>query len=178
MSLAVALLRGVNVGGHARLSMAELRSALSNQGFDGVQTYLQSGNVVLDPGRRLLQELPTALETAIADKFGLEVRVIVRAKDDLAAVAAAHPFRDDDSDHSRLHVVFLETAPAACKVADLDPDRSPPDRFEVKGREIYLCYPNGQGRSKLGLAYFERVLSVAGTARNWNTITKLLEMVS
>ncbi|MEX1133414.1 MAG: DUF1697 domain-containing protein [Acidimicrobiia bacterium] len=178
MSLAVALLRGANVGGHSRLEMAELRSALSNQGFDGVQTYLQSGNIVLDPGRRLLQELATALETAIADQFGLEVRVIVRGKDDLAAVAAAHPFRDDDSDHSRLHVVFLETAPAACKVADLDPDRSPPDRFEVKGREIFVSYPNGQGRSRLGLDYFERQLGMAGTARNWNTVTKLLEMMS
>lgn len=178
MSLAVALLRGVNVGGHAKLPMAELRSALSTLGFEGVHTYLQSGNVVLDPGQLRHKELPKVLETAIADEFGLEVRVIVRAREELAAVAAGHPFRNQESDHSRLHVMFLEQKPVVGKVAGLDPDRSPPDRFEVKGREIYLSYPNGQGRSKLTLDYFERQLGMAGTARNWNTVTKLLEMMS
>ncbi|MEX2251793.1 MAG: DUF1697 domain-containing protein [Acidimicrobiia bacterium] len=178
MSVAVALLRGVNVGGHSRLPMAELRSILSNLGFDGVRTYLQSGNVVFDPGQRRLQDLPSALETAIADEFGLKIRVIVRSRDELSAVAAAHPFLTEDSDHSRLHVVFLEGLPDAGKVAGLDPDRSPSDRFEVSGQEAYLSYPNGQGRSKLGLDYFERVLGMAGTVRNWNTVTKLLEMVS
>lgn len=178
MSLAVALLRGVNVGGHAKLPMADLRSALSNLGFGEVQTYLQSGNIVLDPGELRFGELPTALESAIADDFGLEVRVIVRTRADLAAVAAEHPFRNDDSNHSRLHVVFLERKPAAGKVASLDPDRSPPDQFEVRGREIFLFYPSGQGRSKLTLDYFERQLGMAGTARNWNTVTKLLEMAN
>jgi uncharacterized protein (DUF1697 family) len=103
---------------------------------------------------------------------------MVRARDELAAVTADHPFLDQATDLSRLHVVFLEGTPGPDRVADLDPDRSPPDRFEVRGSEIYLVYPNGQGRIKLSLAYFERHLGVAGTARNWNTVTKLLEMVS
>ena len=178
MSLVVALLRGVNVGGRARLPMAELRTTLSNLGFKDVRTYLQSGNVVLDPGGRHLQDLPDALQIAIAEGFGLEIRVIVRIREDLAAVTTSHPFLDGEPDRSRLHVVFLEGTPDAVKIAGLDPDRSPPDRFEVKGREIYLSYPNGQGRSKLSLDYFERVLGMAGTARNSNTVTKLLEMVS
>ncbi len=160
------------------LPMAELRTALSKRGFDDAQTYLQSGNVVLAPGRVRLADLPAALEAAIAEDFGLEVRVMTRTRSELATVAGAHPFQGDHSNPSLLHVVFMEKAPAAAKVADLDPDRSPPDRFEVRGREIYLSYPNGQGRSKLSLDYFERVLGVAGTARNWNTVTRLLEMVS
>lgn len=178
MAVIVALLRGVNVGGHARVPMAGLRSVLTDLGFERVQTHLQSGNVVLDQGKVKLQQVPAAIESAIAEDFGLKVRVIVRTRKELAGVGSAHPFLVDDSDHSRLHVIFMEKAPAAAKVAALDPDRSPPDRFEVRGREIYLSYPNGQGRSKLSLDYFERVLGVVGTARNWNTVTRLLEMVS
>jgi len=174
----VALIRGVNVGGRARLPMAELRTALSKRGFDDAQTYLQSGNVVLDPGKVRVKDLSAALEAAISEDFGLRVRVLTRTRRELASVAGAHPFRDDDSDLSLLHVVFLEKTPPAAEVAYLDPDRSPPDRFEMRGREIYLSYPNGQGRSKLNLDYFERVLGVAGTSRNWNTVTKLVEMVS
>lgn len=158
--------------------MAELRTALSKRGFEHAQTYLQSGNVVLDPGKVRLEDLPAALEAAISEEFRLKVRVMTRTRRELADVAGAHPFRGEHSNPSLLHVVFMEKAPAPAKVADLDPDRSPPDRFEVRGREIYLSYPNGQGRSKLSLDYFERVLGVAGTARNWNTVTKLLEMVS
>jgi uncharacterized protein (DUF1697 family) len=158
--------------------MAELRSALTGLGFEGVQTYLHSGNVIIDPGKPGVRQLPASLESAIADEFGLEVRVLVRTSKELADVAAGHPFGDSQSDPSRLHVIFMETSPTAGKVAGLDPDRSPPDSYEVRGREIFLNYPDGQGRSKLDLAYFERVLGVAGTARNWNTVTKLLEMLS
>ncbi len=178
MSLVVVLLRGVNVGGRARLSMTELRATLGNLGFKDVQTYLQSGNVVLEPGDRSLGDLPGEIETAIVDGFGLRIRVIIRVREDLAAVARSHPFLDREADSSRFHVVFLDAMPDAARIAALDPDRSPPDQFEVKGQEIYLSYPQGQGRSKLSLDYFERALGVAGTARNWNTVTKLLEMVS
>jgi uncharacterized protein (DUF1697 family) len=158
--------------------MNDLRSTLANLGFEEVQTYLQSGNVVLESGDRPPNDLAREVESAIAEAFSLQIRVIIRVKKDLVAVSTTHPFRDDATDPSRLHVVFMDVMPDAARIADLDPDRSPPDRFEVRGREIYLSYPNGQGRSKLGLDYFERVLGVAGTARNWNTVTKLLEMVS
>lgn len=159
------------------LPMAELRSALSNWGFEAVRTHLQSGNVIVDPGKSGLRTLSATLEKVITDEFALEVRVIVRTRKELATIAAKHPLGAGQSDGSLLHVIFLERAPSAAKVADLDPDRSPPDSFEVRGREIYVSYPDGQGRSKLSLAYFERVLGVAGTARNWKSVTKLLEMM-
>jgi uncharacterized protein (DUF1697 family) len=158
--------------------MNDLRSTLANLGFEEVQTYLQSGNVVLESGDRPPSDLAREVETAISGGFGLEIRVIVRGKDELAAVARSHPFLDTGSEPSRFHVVFMDGVPDAARIADLDPDRSPPDRFEVRGREIYLSYPNGQGRSKLSLDYFERVLKVAGTARNWNTVTRVLEMLN
>ncbi len=178
MSRVAALLRGINVGGRARISMTELRSMLTGLGLQDVETYLQSGNVALEAGDRALTGLDREIESAIADTFGLQVRVILREREDLAGVTRSHPFLDSEADPSRIHVVFLASAPDAGRVGALDPDRSPPDQFEVIGREIYLRYPNGQGRSKLGLDYFERVLGVAGTARNWNTVTKLLEMLS
>ena len=177
MSRVAVLLRGVNVGGRARLSMSVLRSKLLDLGFEDVATYLQSGNVALEAGDRALTGLDVEIEAAIAETFGLEIRAILRVQKELVAVTQAHPFLDAEADPSRIHVVFLETVPEAPRIADLDPDRSPPDQFEVVGREIYLRYPNGQGRSRLGLDYFERVLGVAGTARNWNTVNKLLEML-
>jgi uncharacterized protein (DUF1697 family) len=158
--------------------MTELRSTLADLGLRDVETYLQSGNVVLESGDRAVTGLAGTIELAIAETFGLRIRVILRARKDLVAVTRSHPFLDTEADASRFHVVFLEATPDADKVAALDPDRSPPDQFEVIGREIYLRYPNGQGRSKLSLDYFERVLGIAGTARNWNTVTKLLEMLS
>lgn len=178
MSLAAALVRGINVGGRARLSMNELRSMLADLGLRDVETYLQSGNVVFESGDRPVTELDARIESAIAETFGLQVRVILRVRKDLVAVTRSHPYLDAEADPSRIHVVFLEATPDADRVDALDPDRSPPDEFAVIGREIYLRYPNGQGRSKLSLDYFERVLGMAGTARNWNTVTKLLEMLS
>jgi uncharacterized protein (DUF1697 family) len=157
--------------------MAELRPTLTDLGFEEVKTYLHSGNVVLDPGNVPVSSIPGVVETAITKRFGLNVRVMVRTGDELAQIGAGHPFHADDAEPSLLHVVFLEQAPLADRIATLDPDRSPPDRFEVRDREIYLGYPTGQGRSKLNLDYFERVLGIAGTARNWNTVTKLVDMV-
>jgi len=81
-----------------------------------------------------------------------------------------------EADPSRLHVVFLARTPTAKTAARLDPERSPPDEFSVRGREIYLRLPNGAGRSKLTTDYFERQLGIAATARNWNTLIKLLAL--
>ncbi|MDP9143194.1 MAG: DUF1697 domain-containing protein [Actinomycetota bacterium] len=172
----VALIRGVNVGGRHKLSMADLRSTLFDAGFPDVRTHIQSGNLLITPSsdpRRLAK----TLEHTIEDGFGLEVRVITRTRRELEDIIARNPFLKPGMKPSSLHAVFLESAPAAKRVADLDPDRSPPDRFVVSSKEIYLHYPNGSGRSKLNLDYFERKLGVAGTARNWNTVTKLLELL-
>ena len=159
MTLAVALLRGVNVGGRAMLSMPELRAALTGRGFGQVQTYVQSGNVVLEPGQGGVRQLAASLERAISEDFGLPVRVLVRTRKELGEVAAAHPLGEGQSEPARLHVIFLEASPAADKVSALDPDRSPPDRFEVRGREIFLSYPNGQGRSPSWISPISNVSS-------------------
>jgi uncharacterized protein (DUF1697 family) len=153
--------------------MADLRRSLTLAGFDDVETILQSGNVLLEPGNVDASTLANRVTDLIAADFELDVPVIVRTRRQLSGVLASNPFLDDEANQSRLHAVFLQKKAAASNIEDLDPDRSPPDRFSVKGDVVYLHYPNGSGRSKLTLDYLERKLGVIGTARNWNTIGKI-----
>jgi uncharacterized protein (DUF1697 family) len=176
MSTYVALLRGVNVGGKNMIPMAELRSSLSALGYQDVVSYIQSGNLVFRAGPGKPQDIATAIEKQIAASFGRNVTVIVRTPAELEAIAEGNPFLGGKTDVSRLHVVFLESAPPAKAGAELDPGRSPPDEFRLQGREIYLHLPNGMGRSKLTIDYFERRLGVAATARNWKTVLRLLAL--
>ena len=172
----VALLRGVNLAGRNKVPMAELRSALESLGLEDVVTYIQSGNVVFRSGGGGARELAGRMERAIADAFGIEVAVLLRTPAELAKVAAGNPFLQHGADPSKLHVVFLGGKPGKTAAARLDPERSPPDEFELSGRELYLHLPNGFGRSKLTLDYVERSLGVAATARNWRTLTKLIDL--
>ena len=141
----VVLLRGVNVGGKNRMPMAELTARLTELGCADVRTYIQSGNAVVGAGAALAKRLPTAVAAAIAARLGLTVPVIVRTAVELAAAARANPFLARGADPKTLHVGFLAHAPSAAAIAALDPARSPPDAFEVRGRELYLCLPNGAG---------------------------------
>jgi uncharacterized protein (DUF1697 family) len=176
MTTFVALLRGVNVGGKNRISMPDLRSSVSSLGLEDVATYIQSGNVVFRSGKRGSRELAAGIERQIANDFGADVTVLLRTAAELEKIAGANPFAKGEADLSKLHVVFLDRKPAQSAVAELDPERSPPDEFAVRGREIYLRLPNGMGRTKLTGDYFERRLGVAATARNWKTLTKLTEL--
>jgi uncharacterized protein (DUF1697 family) len=173
MTSYVALLRGINVGGTNKVRMGDLRAMFAASGFPDAQTYIQSGNVVFSATAKEAA-LVDRLEAVIEETFALQVPVVVRSRAQLAAVAAASPFAG--AAPTAVHVAFLSGRPIASAVAALDPDRSPPDAFAVAGREIYLHYPNGSGRSKLTVDYLERVLGTRATARNWNTVTKLLAL--
>jgi uncharacterized protein (DUF1697 family) len=178
VSTRVALLRAVNVGGRNRVPMAELRTALEAAGLKGVSTVLQSGNVVFDaPGSE--GEAAAVIRATIAEAFGLDVGAVVRTAAEMHRVVGANPFlADGDSrDPATLHVAFLGARPAPGAAAMLDPDRSPPDALEVRGREVYLSYPGGSGRSRLTLGYLEQTLGVLGTARNWRTLERLAELL-
>ena len=155
--------------------MGELKSSLSSLGLEDVVTYIQSGNVVFrSPGS--VDDLAGDIERRIARDFGMSVTVLLRTSSQLERVAEGNPYLPGEADPSKLHVVFLSGRPAAKVVAGLDPERSPPDQFSVRGREIYLHLPRGSGRSKLTIDYFERRLGVAATARNWNTLLRLIAL--
>ena len=171
----VALLRGVNVGGRNKLPMADLRRIFTDAGCASVRTYIQSGNVVFEAAQDLAERVPEIVTSAVREQFGFETAVIVRSSEELRLVADSNPF-DTSGDPRFLHVAFLLDTPDAAAVAGLDPQRSPPDAFEVRGRHVYLHYPNGVAGSKLTNDYLSSQLQTVSTMRNWRTVLTLLDM--
>ncbi len=173
-----ALLRGVNVGGRGHLAMADLARIVEGLGHAHVRTVLQSGNVVFEPAGNDIDALARELADELARELGLQVRVVMRDHADLCSALARSPFREVTDSGSRAHLIFLDGLPDQVAVALLDADRSPPDRFQVDGREIHVHFPGGAGRSKLTLDWFERQLGVTGTMRNLNTVRRLVELTA
>lgn len=174
----VALLRGINVGGRARVPMDRLREVFVEAGCTEVVTYIQSGNVVFRPPPGVLGgALSSTLQERIDTTFGVSAAVVIRTAAEWADLVQRNPFVGVGVDPMTLHVMLLADEAAPDDIARLDPDRSPPDEFVVDGREVYLHHPNGSRRSKLTIDYFERKLHTVATARNWNTATKLAELL-
>lgn len=169
----IALLRGLNVGGTNQLKMADLRALIASLGLGDVETYIQSGNVLFSHGD---VEAGERIRHALADRFGMDVAVVIRTRAELERVIDSCPFDSDAIGGRHLHVAFLAHRPDPGRAAELDPERSPPDRFELIDREIFVHYPNGSGRSRIGVDYLERTLGVPATMRNWNTVLKLSEL--
>jgi len=177
MTTWVVLLRGVNVGGANRLAMSDLRDLVGSLGHSEVVTYIQSGNVVLRSPRNDRAIVAAEICDGIRSTFGLTVSAILRTLDELRAAVAANPFRAEaEADAARVHITFLSAVPEPDRAAQLEPDRFSPERFALVGSDLYLHYPNGAGRSKMNLDYFEKRLAVRGTARNLNTVAKLIEL--
>ena len=175
MATWVVLLRGVNVGGANRLAMVDLRNVVTALGHTEVSTYIQSGNVVLKSDRKDRAAMADEICAGIHAKSGLSVAAVLRTPKELRASLAANPF-EKVPDGARTLITYLSDAPLAADVARLETDRFLPDRFVVMGSELYGLYPNGAGRSKMTLDYFEKRLHVHGTSRNLNTVAKLIEL--
>ncbi len=171
-----ALLRGVNVGGKNKLPMSALASLFEEVGCRDVETYIQSGNVVFTAPERVAARIPRLLSERISDRLGLTTPVLVRTREELAAVGQGNPHLAVGADPYTLLVMFLADRPGPALVARLDARRSPPDQFEVRGREIYLRCPNGFARTKFTNAYFDARLATTSTGRNWRTVLRLVEM--
>ena len=171
----VALLRGINLGARNRVSMPELRELLTGLGHEDVKTLLQSGNVVLTSDVTGA-DLERSLEDAIADALGVEPRVVVRTVKELAAVVERNPLADVADDPKRYQVSFLSAKLAPAVKKDLEAADVAPERVAVHGREIYAWHPGGIQRSPLVRLLIDEKLGVAATARNWNTVTKLLDL--
>jgi uncharacterized protein (DUF1697 family) len=173
-----ALLRAVNLGDTNKVSMPALRSLISKLDYEEVATYVQSGNVVFRSASRDDQKISTEIERAIERELGVTTAVLLRTAAELRKVVDRNPYSIDEPDPKKLQVLFLDRRPSAKAKRELDPDRSPPDRFELRGRELYLHRPAGQARSKLTIAYFEDCLKARGTVRNWRTVLKLAELTA
>ena len=172
----VALLRGINVGGKNLLPMTDLARLFEEAGCAEARTYIQSGNVFFTANRARAEKLPGLIASGIEDRFGYRIPVLLRTVAELGETIRHNPFLEAGAPENWLHLLFLAKQPDAGRVATLDPLRSPPDAFAVRGREIYLQCPNGVGNSKLTNAYFDSRLATIGTGRNWRTVLKLFEL--
>jgi uncharacterized protein (DUF1697 family) len=172
----VALLRGVNVGPHRRVSMAELRELLESLGFANVRTYLQSGNAVFTTQSSEQSTVAEAIEDALGRNAGEHIDVLVLTAAEMVGVASDTPFlgaaRGGGIDLAHLHATFLFEEPRT-ELASLDSPAADGEEAEADGRVVYLYLPHGMGRTKLNNAYFERALRTKATTRNWNTVTAL-----
>ena len=173
----ILLLRGINLGPHKRVAMPELRAALTEAGFADVRTYVQSGNVVL-ASRASPAKVGAEAERVIAERFGLDVDVIVRTADELADVVARNPLADVAVDPKRYQVSFLDAEPDPAALEKIAALKAEPERLVAIGRELYAWHPDGVGRSKMWNKLAGAGLGVRATARNWTTVTTLLEMAS
>ena len=171
----IVLLRGVNLAGRNRLSMPQLRQALEEAGFEDVSTYVQSGNVVLSSSKPAKQ-VRADVKRLLAKRFGLDVEVVVRTRAELAKVVGRNPLGKVAESPRLYQVTFLERAPSADVMRKLEAAASGEERVLAEGRELYAWHPDGVGRSKLAALMAGKGLGVTATARNWTTVTKLLEL--
>jgi uncharacterized protein (DUF1697 family) len=174
MAVQIALLRGINLGPHNRVPMPQLREHLAELGYGEVRTVVQSGNLVLESSVSA-KRLAADLQATIADRFGVDSPVVVRSARQLAKVVDDNPFPEAIADPKRYQVTFLDGKCSAAEAQALRDTDVSPERLRVAGREIYVWHVDGIQRSPAAKLLSRQVSGVA-TARNWNTILKLLEL--
>ncbi len=170
MTLHVALFRGINVGGHNRVPMAELRAGFESLGYGAVASIIQSGNVCFSSGDDPT-DIVAAIRSTVVERFGVDVPVLLRTAAEFDAALAAHPFAPGAVEPKLHHIMFLAD-PTTDDAAERIGDHSP-DEFAVVGREIHVCYPQGSARSTLTNALVDRRLGTISTARNLPTCEKI-----
>lgn len=171
------MLRGINMTGHNTIKMTRLAEMFRQLGYTDAETYIQSGNIVFSCRNSSIDGVSSEIRKAILSEFSLDIAVITRTPDEMKKIITANPFLEEPGfDPSKMAVIFLELKPSEeqiLKVAGID---YPPDKFRIIGSEIYIYCPNGFGKTKLYTNFFEAKMKVAGTARNWRTVNKLMEM--
>jgi uncharacterized protein (DUF1697 family) len=177
MPIYVAMLRGINVGGHKQVKMDKLRSSLEALGLEQVKTYIQSGNVVFKSRKASPPALSKQIEDRILQDFGFSVSVISRTADEIENAIANNPFLKQLGINSeKLHVAFLSEPPATTALKKLAELTLAPDQSRCHSKEVYFYFPNGVSGSSLWKHPLDRVLSVEATMRNWKTVNTLHKM--
>jgi uncharacterized protein (DUF1697 family) len=177
MAVVISMLRAVNVGGHNKIKMDALRALYESLKFRDPQTYVQSGNVVFRTGERDLIFLTKRIQSGITRNFGFTPEVILRTSSELRSVIARNPFaKRRGIEPSKLLVTFLASDPGAEAREKLLSLKTDPEELRIDGRELYIYFPNGMARPKFSWAAVDKLLKTPGTGRNWNSVTKLLEI--
>jgi uncharacterized protein (DUF1697 family) len=174
----IAFLRGVNVTGHNKMAMADLKRLCGDLGHTEIVTYVQSGNAIFTSRTQKPATIAANMERQIKEDLGLDVRVLIRTPAEVEKVIARNPFATPRTDPKSLYITFLAEPPTKERVRAVSDFEAPPDKFHVDGREVFLCCPNGYGRSKLNNTFWERKLAIDATTRNWKSVQACLELAS
>jgi uncharacterized protein (DUF1697 family) len=174
----LSFLRGVNMTGHNSIRMADLAVLYNNLGFIQSETFIQSGNVIFSSNQEIpIADIAVEIETAIHAKYGYDVPAMIRTVPEMKHIISSNPYLTEPGfDPAKMAVIFLHddvTESQKQKVADVN---YPPDKFKISGNEIYTYCPNGFGRTKIYTNFFEKKMKVTGTARNWKTVTTLVNL--
>lgn len=173
----ICLLRGINVGGNKRIKMADLRNLLDSIGLEKIQTILQSGNVVFESDESERESLAEKIESAIHEKYGFEVIIILRTASEWQSIIDKKPEYDTEVAGNRLALVCLQSIPLPENKIALMEAHDGDEIIHFLDKELFIHYTNGMGKSKLSNAVLERKLKIATTARNWNTVLKLQALI-
>jgi uncharacterized protein (DUF1697 family) len=176
MKTYITLLRGINVSGHNIIKMDRLKKLMVNLGFEKVQTYIQSGNIIYQAKQTDSSKLSESIKKEIQKDFGYEVPVYTLNVDVLETIIMHNPYSNKALDASFLHVTFLSSIPETEKIEILKSIDTKNDVFEIIGQTMYLYCPNGYGNTKLTNTFVENKLKVGATTRNWKTTNELLNL--
>ena len=176
MNTYIALLKGINVGGHKKVPMADLRELLSKSGFENVQTYIQSGNVILQSNNSDISKIESDIEKSIEDYFGFEVSVLVKTRQDLQRIFDDSSFTEDKKKAS--YFMMFHDCPSDDLVKEASEKVYEGEEYKIINNCIYYYYEKGLGKAKFNVNFFERKFKTFATARNYNTMVKLLSLSS
>lgn len=177
MPVLISMLRGVNLGPHNRIKMDELRALYESLKLEGARTYIQSGNIIFRTREKNSPALAKKIQSAIERKFGFAPPVILRTAAEMREALASNPFaKRRDIDPPKLLITFLAAEPGAEAQAGLVKFKDYPEEVKLKGRELYIYFPNGAGKSKLPWSQVEKFLKTTGTARNLNSVAEMLKI--
>jgi uncharacterized protein (DUF1697 family) len=177
MPVLISMLRGVNVGGHNKIKMDALRAVYSSLKFEDPQTYVQSGNVIFKTAERDLALVAKRIQQSIERKFACRPAIILRTTAELREVIAKNPFaKRANIDPAKLLVTFLASDPGDAARENLCEQEFDPEELHASSRELYIYFPNGIGKSKLPWPRIDKLLGTIGTGRNWNSVTKMLQL--
>jgi len=179
MTIRIALLRAINVGGHRKIAMSDLRDLFEELGFSDVRSVLQTGNLVFSGGSLSGAALERHLEVEAEKRLGFCAEFFVRSDRQWSRVIADNPFVvEAERDPSRLGVMYLKKTPPASGLAAIETAIRGPEIVRHVGKQLYVVYPDGIGRSRLTSSLIERKLGTLGTGRNWNTVLKIKQLAS
>lgn len=171
-----ALFRGINVGGHNKIKMDELRKMFESLGFENVKSYIASGNIAFDTKKTKDSSLTRKLEEAVTKKFSLEIDIVIRTTAEIESAIKQNPFEKEHTDDTKLFLVFLKELLPKEKADLLLSNNNEKEKFHVNGRDIFALSKKGFINSILAKKYIDNKLKTPSTARNWRTVNKIAEL--